>query len=272
MVFIINGPPEPSRPEPLRRQRKPGPAQGVKPTGHATDDEPLPRQHQRSDHHHRGDHPQDGRHGSHGGRGAQGDHARHDQSHVDPSHAAHYTAPYGIDRSRSGNAEQNQHWHKLYNLLFEEIDQIESLDTRQKNRIKKNLRGHLTPHAPPKWRSGMAQTAPPGIPPPHAPVLPPENTPVPEHHPAQQPESQVEQKPEFGQDAQAPLSADQIVSIAAPFPYWVDDEEARENARLAQQFNDCLAQHTGAALRVSNYLHQLMTLGGASRPHVVFDV
>lgn len=160
------------------------------------------------------------------------------------------------DRNHRRNARQERHdreqerrdqnppnpqRRRLYDLLFDEVDQFDGLDERQRTRLKDNLRSHLSRRAPPP---------PPG--------------PSPVHHDE---EALAEA---LLKDPAAPIPVDpehivEAVTAAAP-------ELDVETARLAEQLRDCLARNTDRARKVAVYLHLLLTLEGAFRPHMVVDV
>ena len=48
-------------------------------------------------------------------------------------------------------------------------------------------------------------------------------------------------------------------------------DPTRISAILAKQLRDCLGRHTLTARRVAVYLHLLLTLNGALRPHTIID-
>ncbi|HYH23325.1 MAG TPA: hypothetical protein VD995_32320 [Azospirillum sp.] len=145
---------------------------------------------------------------------------------------------------------------RIYDMLFEEIDQIDALDERQRTRIKDNIRSHLTgaprhdaPHGRRPYATGYAQPPPaqPEPPPPAEPIV---ATP----------------------DAVEPIDPDHLVEVAAPVHPHLPPEEAQENARLARQLRECLALHTERARKVAVYLQLLLRLDQSLRPHLVVDI
>jgi len=142
---------------------------------------------------------------------------------------------------------------RIYDMLFEEIDQIDALDEGQRTRIKDNIRSHLTaaprheaPHGRRAYATGYAQT-PPELPPPAQPII-------------------------ADPSAVEPIDHDQIVQVAAPVHPHLPPDEAQENARLARQLRECLALHTERARKVAVYLHLLLRLDHSLRPHLVVDI
>lgn len=145
------------------------------------------------------------------------------------------------ERERRDHNPPNPQRRRLYDLLFEEVDQFDGLDERQRTRLKDNLRSHLSRRAPPP------AAAQPAV-----------------HHDE---EALAEA---LLKDPAAPLPVDpehivEAVTAAAP-------EQDEETARLAEQLRDCLARNTDRARKVAVYLHLLLTLEGAFRPHMVVDV
>ncbi|KAA0587582.1 hypothetical protein J2848_000496 [Azospirillum lipoferum] len=144
------------------------------------------------------------------------------------------------EQERRDHNPPNPQRRRLYDLLFDEVDQFDGLDERQRARLKDNLRSHLSRAAPP---------APP-------------NPPV--HHDE---EALAEA---LLKDPAAPIPVDpehivQAVTAVAP-------AQDPETARLAEQLRDCLTRNTDRARKVAVYLHLLLTLEGAFRPHMVVDV
>ncbi|CBS86777.1 hypothetical protein [Azospirillum lipoferum] len=145
------------------------------------------------------------------------------------------------EQERRDHNPPNPQRRRLYDLLFDEVDQFDGLDERQRTRLKENLRGHLARRAP------APTTAPPPL-----------------HHD----EEAIAEA--LLKDPAAPLPVDpehivQAATAAAP------DQDA-ETARMAEQLRDCLARNTDRARKVAVYLHLLLTLEGAFRPHMTMDV
>lgn len=145
------------------------------------------------------------------------------------------------EQERRDHNPPNPQRRRLYDLLFDEVDQFDGLDERQRTRLKENLRGHLSRRAP----------APTAAPPPL-------------HHD----EEAIAEA--LLKDPAAPLPVDpehivQAATAAGP------DQDA-ETALMAKQLRDCLARNTDRARKVAIYLHLLLTLEGAFRPHMTMDV
>lgn len=145
------------------------------------------------------------------------------------------------ERERRDHTPPNPQRRRLYDLLFEEVDQFDGLDEHQRTRLKDNLRSHLSRRSPP-----------------------PPASPTPVHHDE---EALAEA---LLKDPAAPLPVDpehivQAATASAP-------EQDAETARLAEQLRDCLSRNTDRARKVAVYLHLLLTLEGAFRPHLVVDV
>jgi len=147
-------------------------------------------------------------------------------------------------QERRDREEPNPKRRRIYDLLFDEIDQIGALDSGQKSRIKQNIRTQLATRAPP-----------------------PSAGPQPEHD-----EERIAASLLDDPAATVSVDHDHIVHMAAPTHPHLPPQEVAENAILAMQLRDCLARHSTAARRVAVYLHLLLTLDGALRPHMVVDV
>lgn len=145
------------------------------------------------------------------------------------------------EQERRDHTPPNPQRRRLYDLLFDEVDQFDGLDERQRARLKENLRSHLSRRAPPP---------PPSLPPVH-------------HDEEALAEALLK-------DPAAPIPVDpehivRAATAAAP-------EQDPETVRMAEQLRDCLARNTDRARKVAVYLHLLLTLEGAFRPHMVVDV
>lgn len=145
-------------------------------------------------------------------------------------------------QDRRDREEPNRKRRRIYDLLFDEIDEIDSLDPAQRVRIKQNLRAHLASRTPP-------------APPP----------------PQELDEERIAATLIEDTAAAVPVDHDHIVHMAAPTHAHLSAHETEENAILAKQLRDCLSRHTIAARRVAVYLHLLLTLDGALRPHTIVD-
>lgn len=150
-------------------------------------------------------------------------------------------------RSRQERREKdppNPKRRRLYDLLFDEIDQIDALDGDQKARIKDNIRSNLTGQPPP---------------------------PTPTRLKPDEDEEGVAAAVLANPDTTIPVTEDHIVGMAAPDHPQVSPEEAKVNAILAKQLRECLAHRTETERRVAVYLHLLLTIDGALRPHTVIE-
>lgn len=137
----------------------------------------------------------------------------------------------------------NPQRRRIYDLLFDEVDRFDELDEQQRTRLKANLREHLTANAPP----------PSAQPPP------------------EQDEEALAKRVLEDPSTDIPVDADHIVK-AAVGPANITPQDAADNAVLAGQLRDCLARHTDRARKVAVYLHLLLTIDGALRPHTILDV
>ncbi|WP_448192042.1 hypothetical protein [Azospirillum sp. sgz301742] len=140
----------------------------------------------------------------------------------------------------------NPRRRRVYEMLFDEVDQIDSLSVRQRTRVKENLRNHIAAAPPPP---------------------PPAETPPPEHDE----ENAAEQLLSDPQTAVS-VDPDHIVHAAAPAHPHLTLTEAEENRILAEQLRVCLAQHTERARKLAVYLHMLLRMSGTVRPTMVLDV
>jgi len=145
------------------------------------------------------------------------------------------------EQERRDHNPPNPQRRRLYDLLFDEVDQFDGLDERQRTRLKDNLRSHLSSRAPP----------PPAAPPPV-------------HHDEEALAEALLKDPA----AEVPVDPEHIVQAAIAAAPELDPE----TARLAEQLRDCLARNSDRARKVAVYLHLLLTLEGAFRPHMVVDV
>lgn len=145
------------------------------------------------------------------------------------------------EQERRDHNPPNPQRRRLYDLLFDEVDQFDGLDERQRTKLKDNLRSHLSSRAPP----------PPAAPPPV-------------HHDEEALAEALLKDPA----AEVPVDPEHIVQAAIAAAPELDPE----TARLAEQLRDCLARNSDRARKVAVYLHLLLTLEGALRPHMVVDV
>ncbi|SMH58809.1 hypothetical protein [Azospirillum agricola] len=138
----------------------------------------------------------------------------------------------------------NPQRRRLYDLLFDEVDRFDGLDEPQRARLKSNLRAHLTARPPPA-------------------------TPPPAHEAdGETLTKRLLESPSAG----VPVDHDHIVQAAVGGPAEATPEDAADNAILARQLRDCLARNTDQARKIAVYLHLLLTIDGALRPHTIMDV
>ncbi|MBY6261603.1 hypothetical protein EI613_06615 [Azospirillum sp. 412522] len=145
------------------------------------------------------------------------------------------------EQERRDQTPPNPQRRRLYDLLFDEVDQLDGMDERQRTRLKDNLRSHLSHRAP---TSATAPTATP--------------------HDEEALAEGLLKDPA----ASLPVDPEHIVQAATA----AAPEQDPETMRLAEQLRDCLARNTDRARKVAVYLHLLLTLEGAFRPHMVVDV
>ena len=158
------------------------------------------------------------------------------------------------DRRKGGEGGRKR--RHLYDLLFDEIDQVPELEASQRERLKRNIRAHLALRA-------RDQTPLPTIPRP-----PPEKEAAEEEAPAASISSLL-----------APLAAeageddhDHLIGVAAPLSPELPPDELAQNAILAQQLRECLGRNSEAARKVAIYLKLLLSIDGALSPHVIIDI
>lgn len=163
---------------------------------------------------------------------------------------------------------------RLYDLLFEEIDDIEALSPGQKTRIKDNLRTNLSAAAQAHAQARQIASHPPH---PAAPRARLERHPLPGALPPAIPPASDEEDESLAQallaDPALEVDHDGIVGLAVADGSHLTPDEVLENARLTRQMHDCLALHTERARKVAVYLHLLLGIHPDPRPHVmVVDV
>jgi len=188
---------------------------------------------------------------------------RHDREH--PSQQEH-----GHSSERRDARPPNPLRRRLYDLLFEEIDDIEALSPGQKTRIKDNIRANLTArprstthHPPAPYAAEEPQASP--------------HHPLPGKAPPPLPPASDEEDESLAQtilaDPDLKVDHDGILGLTtvSDGPH-LHPDEVLENARLSRQMRECLALHTERARKVAVYLHLLLGLHPDPRPHVVVDV
>ncbi|HYH39147.1 MAG TPA: hypothetical protein VD860_13055 [Azospirillum sp.] len=152
----------------------------------------------------------------------------------------------------------NPRRRRVYDLLFEEVDQLDNLSEQQRARVKENIRNHVVGAAP--------SVEPPAAPPPASEELPP---PGPD---AAHDETHAAEQLLSDPQAEVPVDHDRIVDVAAPVHPHLPLTEAEENRILAEQLRICLAQHTERARKLAVYLHVLLSLHHGGRPTLVLDI
>jgi hypothetical protein len=137
---------------------------------------------------------------------------------------------------------------RLYDLLFEEIDQVPELEAHQRERLKRNIRAHMALRA-------RDQTPLPTV-----------------MRDGPQEEKLQEEKQATPQKHEPEPEHETLINIAAPVSPDLPPEEIDQNTRLAAQLRDCLTRNTEAARKVAIYLKILLTIDHALDPHVVIDI
>ncbi|WP_431854813.1 hypothetical protein [Azospirillum sp.] len=152
----------------------------------------------------------------------------------------------------------NPRRRRVYDLLFDEVDRLDSLSEQQRARVKENIRNHVVGAVPP--------VEPPAAPPP-AP-----DEPAPPGPDAGHDETHAAERLLSDPQAEVPVDHDRIVNVAAPVHPHLPLTEAEENRLLAEQLRLCLAQHTERARKLAVYLHVLLSMHHGVRPTLVLDV
>lgn len=199
--------------------------------------------------------------------GSATDHPHRDRRH-DREHPAH------DHPERRDSKPPNPLRRRLYDLLFDEIDDIDTLSAGQKTRIKDNLRANLTTAAQAQAQAHQIVPHPPH---PAAPRPRLARHPLPGAAPPVTPPASDEDDESLAQAllADPALEVDHagIVGLAVAGGPHLTPDEVLENARLTHQMHDCLALHTERARKVAVYLHLLLGIHPDPRPHVmVVDV
>lgn len=192
-----------------------------------------------------------------------------DHSHRERRHEREHPPQDHEQPERRDAKPPNPLRRRLYDLLFEEIDDIDALSPNQKTRIKDNIRANLT--APPARHAASHPTQRPAVPyPPHSPrparLLPWAEPPT--VIPASDEDDESLAR-DLLADPRLEVDPDGIVGLAVPEHPHQTADEALENARLAREMRECLALHTERARKVGVYLHLLLSLHPDPRPHVV---
>lgn len=197
--------------------------------------------------------------------GSATDHPHRDRRH-DREHP-----PQDEHPDRRGHKPPNPLRRRLYDLLFDEIDDIDSLSAGQKTRIKDNLRANLTAAAQAQVQAHQTASHP-AAPRPRVPCAPLAGAVPPAPPPAGDEEDESLARALLADPA---LEVDHagIVGLAVDGGPHLTPDEVLENARLTRQMHDCLALHTERARKVAVYLHLLLGIHPDPRPHVmVVDV
>lgn len=138
------------------------------------------------------------------------------------------------ERERREKNATNRQRRRLFDLLFDEIENLPTLDRPQKERLKHKIRARIT---------ASPSAADPVRPVPPRPVG---RSVEPDH--------------------------DGIVAAIVPDDPDHSMDQVEENALLAAQLRECLTMRTDAARRVAFYLTVLLGIDGAFVPHVTMDV
>lgn len=163
---------------------------------------------------------------------------------------------------RKGDEGPRKRRH-LFDLLFEEIDQVPELEAHQRERLKRNIRAHMALRA----RDGATAFADAGRPEtPAAYATPP---PAGGDHETAPPATDGDSTPPAGD---GDSDHDPLINLAAPQTPDLSPDELALNAELARQLRECLTRNTEAARKVAAYLKILLSIDGTLAPHVVIDI
>lgn len=148
----------------------------------------------------------------------------------------------------------NPRRRRVYDLLFDEVDKLDSLSEQQRERVKENIRNHV---------GGGAPSVEP---------IPSPDTPPPAGADAGHDETHAAEQLLADPQAKVPVDHDRIVNVAAPVHPHQPLTEVEENRILAEQLRLCLAQHSGRARKLAVYLHVLLSMHQGVRPTLVLDI
>lgn len=159
------------------------------------------------------------------------------------------------DRRKGENSGRKR--RHLYDLLFDEIDQVPELEEAQRERLKRNIRAHLALRA-------RDQTP--------LPTMVVEPRPPPDEETAEEAALAAVPPPSPHISESAEEDHDRLIGVAAPLSPDLPPDELAQNAVLAQQLRECLARNSETARKVAIYLKLLLSIDGALSPHVVIDI
>lgn len=162
------------------------------------------------------------------------------------------------DRRKGGEGSRKR--RHLYDLLFDEIDQVPELEAAQRERLKRNIRAHLALRA-------RDQTPLPTVPRP-----PPDEAATAGKEAAHSADAHAAPHDGFAAPDPGEDDHDHLIGVAAPQSPELPPEELAQNAMLAQQLRECLGRNSEAARKVAVYLKLLLSIDGALSPHVVIDI
>ncbi len=166
-------------------------------------------------------------------------------------------------RERRREDDTNKKRRHLFDLLFDEIDQVDGLSDVQRGRIRNNIRARIAAKVLDSQIRATQQAA-------HALEIAAQRAPPHAQHPPDPPPDGA--APDAPAEPLVRADPDQIIAFAAPQDSDQPPDELIENARMAELLRDCLARNTERARKVAIYLHLILALDGALRPHVVVDV
>lgn len=177
------------------------------------------------------------------------------------------------DAERRRKEPPNPRRRRVYDLLFEEVDHLDSLTEQQRARVKENIRNHVidaptplvdaAPLSPPTAAATSAVTA--------TTVAAAGN--AADAAPPEPDETQVAERLLADPQAEVPVDHDRLVDVAAPVHPHQALSEAEENRILAEQLRLCLSQHSARARKLTVYLHVLLSMNQTvRRPTLMLDI
>lgn len=182
------------------------------------------------------------------------------------------------DAERRRKEPPNPRRRRVYDLLFEEVDQLDSLTEQQRARVKENIRNHVIDVPPPAVEAtplplpaatGDAAAAPIATgSTAAAAAAAATDAPLSEHD-----ETLVAERLLADPHAEVPVNQDHLVNVAAPVRPHQAMNEAEENRILAEQLRLCLSQHSARARKLTVYLHVLLNMSQTvRRPTLMLDI
>ncbi|CAK0751639.1 conserved hypothetical protein [uncultured Gammaproteobacteria bacterium] len=149
--------------------------------------------------------------------------------------------PHGKATDQRSRHHPNPHRRSLYDLLFDEVDEIDGLTEPQKQKIKHNIRGYFSNH---QEEAEAGTTVPPSV--------------------------GLAELLEVVVPADGSLDPHQVVNMVLRSQDHAGDH--RESELITEQLRLCLSLHTERARKISLYLRALLILDGQDfRPHTIVE-